>query len=208
MAQVIIPSEQTNITRVERFLDLTGDFNPIHRGDQRIMPGMFYLALAAPYLVAPIKAMQLKFKGIANYPFEINLDEQTEDRRKRLLFSQNGRPLCEAEFQLEDRVLEEATLIEHSRIADFSDTIGAYNPFNTRKLWLASLIPGKLMKHYGALGIYVQQKMHFKQDTESVDPRLDINLRAHKKNLLFLTTDYLDCEYDTLAAGEAIVASL
>jgi len=196
-----IGKESTSEERILRFLDITQDYNRMHK-DRKIFPGMFYLALSAPYIRKPISSLEINFRHMVEYPFECELVKEDIKNGTRLEFRKNRHVLC-----IENIFFNEAK--EQDIVAgleDFARNIGTEQDYqNLRKIWLVCCIPGKLMRYLGNnQGIYLKQTLAFLKKLPK-NVKLKIKLNERKKKRRDINMNYVDGK-EVIATGNAEVA--
>ncbi len=195
------PSKRVSVCTefVYRFLDMTHDGNPFHRGEHNYVPGMLYLALSAPYLDKPIRYLDLKFRGFVQFPTEITLEEKCIDGKKFINFGSGPKPDCRARFDFSDT----NEIFDNRGLEDFASILGVGidNP-NLRKIWLTCLIPGELLKYSNGVGLYSSQSMAFLGDLK--DTQFRMNVTKDKQGLKSVATSYVSGT-NVVAEGEAVV---
>ena len=200
----MVTEKETNEERILKFLELTRDPNPKHRGEERIFPGMFYLALVIPYLNKPIEYFELKFKNFIKYPCSIDLlVEETDNGNRKITFVEGKETLCEGEFKF-----KEQAETKNQGLEEFAEIVRSdLNNVNLRRIWLACLIPGRLIDLLKGEGIYRRQKMNFKGDyLEGVNLRLEVAREKRGGNVKRVDTIYEDISHNIVAEGFANVA--
>lgn len=184
---------------VYKFLDITHDGNPFHRGEHNYVPGMLYLALSAPYLDKPIRYLDLKFRGFVQFPTEITLEEKCTEGKKFINFGNGLKPDCRARFDFSDT----NEILDNSGLEDFASVLGVGmdNP-NLRKIWITCLIPGELLRYSNGVGLYSSQSMAFLGDLK--DTQFRLNVTKDKQGLKSVVTSYVSGT-NVVAEGEAVV---
>jgi hypothetical protein len=202
------PIYLTSNLRVLKFLDMTRDYNPIHRSPEFIMPGMFYLALAAHSLDNPISSISLSFKDVARYPLDYKLRiDETESGRK-FVFENDSKVLCEADIAFGGN----PRLYQNQGLEDFAQLLGlGTENQNLRAIWCICLVPGEILRFFGDKpGFYLKQNMKFKGYLPNnlelrIAPDKERTIRG--KDMKWIDTSFFYIQ-DKVIEGEAVVASL
>jgi len=197
---MIITKRDTSINRVERFLEITGDENSLHKEPHRVFPGMFYLPFCKniPY---PIKRAELIFNKLINYPCELELDCQNSRTNGRYIFREGNIDLCGVDFKYGNNQRNGG----NPNLAEFAELVmRKSDDVNLRKIWMMSLIPGELVKKYGNI-VYYYQTMEF-GDVSLEGSKLNIEEIGKIKKVLNLWTTYTNTIGQITGKGRAQVA--
>jgi hypothetical protein len=203
-----ITNETTSEGRVIGFLDLTRDLNIVHREGGKLLPGMFYMALLAPYLSRPLKSLEVSFIDFRKYPLplEVTLLDSTPTETK-FSFSDKDGQVCKGEVGY-----SETAKADNSGLQEFADILGLPQDYtNLRALWLTCQTPGELVRtlqpHIPKYkkGYYAKQTFNF-SDYLPADATLKLGTDSLKFPITKgrITTDYYSGN-TKVAEGKALV---
>lgn len=204
-----IEEKYISTERVRKFLELTQDDNSIHQNPYNILPGMFYLALSAPYMEKSIKSLDLKFRDKIKYPCEIDLEIEDYKGGEKFLFkSLEGNLICEAKFSYNENPSDND---KKKNLEEFSYLLGVEtkNP-NIEKIRLASLLPKRLLNFFKSEGFYLQQKLDFKKensfDYEELFPKF--LLFKEIRGIKIIKTDFENALEDIIVEGQSKISPI
>lgn len=207
---------------------ITGDTNRLHYDDEyakragfkgAIAPGMYVASLIDNFYRVEIKNIELKFRNVVYDGEEIILTREankfvwTRDSNIGLENVLVGE-LIEKEFITVDwKNMIYERKIEDYDVNKFFECIGLKDRNEVPKMYIASLIPAALLRHYGDSGnkIYLRQSLNF-MDKANVGDTVKFYIKKNekknevKKGVHFIPIACLNQEGKLILEGRAVCA--
>lgn len=205
-------------SKILRFLDITKDFNPIHRRNDtkieaKIAPGMYLAASFSDLIEKGLKnfdknyvGCEFSFRKLCRFPAELNQTLYFDKKKQEIsLVAEQAGAVLIGKVKVNEKISEKKELenlvrVEKIKEEDFNEFLKTVNSNYSEvsiKNFLISLIPGALVENFAKDGgIYLKQEADFKKiDYSSVfnkELKIYIKMLNDSKMIKFRTAGAID----------------